>query len=128
VGYIQLHMEVHLQDNFGRFRAALDAAETAALKEVLAEVEEDAAMFAPYRLGDLAGSIHSRMLSSRHGFVAADADHAMPQEEGAVPHDIPNAFGRGFTVHHPGNPATHFMRDAMRGAADKIAARIGALM
>lgn len=33
-------------------------------------------------------------------------------EYGTRPHDIPNAFGFGFTAHHPGTQAQPFMRPA----------------
>jgi hypothetical protein len=33
-------------------------------------------------------------------------------EYGTRPHDIPNAWGLGFTVHHPGTSAQPFMRPA----------------
>lgn len=46
---------------------------------------------------------------AREAGVEATADYAAAVHEGAVPHDIRNAFGRGETVRHPGNKAQPWM-------------------
>jgi hypothetical protein len=112
---------VQWRDEFGRFAQALDTgaqrsqAEAGEIGAVLA------AALAPKRSGFLASTIHA----TGHGF-AADAGYAAAQEEGAGPHLIGAKFGstlvneaEGFgpvigPVEHPGNPATHFMRNALR--------------
>ena len=38
--------------------------------------------------------------------------------EGTVPHPIPNAFGRGTTVQHPGTEALHMLDDAAEVASE----------
>lgn len=45
--------------------------------------------------------------------IEALAEYAAAVHEGARPHDIPNAFGRGDTVWHPGNEANTWMRRAI---------------
>lgn len=79
-----------------------------------------AASFAPRRSGFLAGTVRP----NGHGFEAT-AGYAAAQDAGAGPHSIgapgqvlgneDDGFGpvKG-PVEHPGNPATHFMRDALR--------------
>lgn len=112
---------VQWRDEFGRFAQALDVgaqrsqAEAGEIGAVLA------AGLAPKRSGFLASTIRA----TGHGF-AAGAGYAAAQEEGAGPHLIGASFGstlvneaEGFgpvigPVVHPGNPATHFMRNALR--------------
>lgn len=112
---------VHWRDEFGRFAQTLDIG----AKRSQAEASEIgavlAAALAPKRSGYLASTIHS----NGHGFVVT-AGYGAAQEEGAGPHLIGAKFGstlvneaEGFgpvigPVVHPGNPATHFMRDALR--------------
>lgn len=44
--------------------------------------------------------------------------------EGTVAHEIPNAFGRGETVMHPGTEALHMLEDAGEIAADVVKAEL----
>jgi hypothetical protein len=47
------------------------------------------------------------------GFEAGPtAEYGAYVEEGTDPHDIPDAFGWGITVHHPGTPAEPYMGPA----------------
>lgn len=62
----------------------------------------------------LSGSIEGRMTSATAGVVHARAGHAGPQELGAGPHIIPNAFGRGLPVLHPGNAPQPYIRPALQ--------------
>lgn len=50
-------------------------------------------------------------------------------EQGTAPHLIPNAFGWGITVHHPGTPAEPYMGpafDRIEPVAVEAFARLGA--
>lgn len=68
---------------------------------------------APIRSGKLASSIKGRVVAGGEnlvvGFVEAEAPHAVFVEENTRAHDIPNAFGWGITVRHPGTTAQPFM-------------------
>lgn len=111
---------VQWRDEFGRFASALSIGAKRSQDEASQLGATLAAALAPKRSGFLAGTIHS----TGHGF-AAGAGYAAAQEEGAAPHTIgapgqtlaneEDGFGpvKG-PVLHPGNPATHFMRNALR--------------
>lgn len=45
--------------------------------------------------------------------IVNDKRYAAPVHEGSKPHLIPNAFGMGFTVEHPGNAANPWLRRAL---------------
>ena len=112
---------VQWRDEFGRFAQALDVGAQRSQAEASDVGAALAAALAPKRSGFLAGTIRS----TGAGF-AAGAGYAAAQEEGAGPHLIGTGFDAvlynptdGFgpvlgPVVHPGNPATHFMRDALR--------------
>ncbi len=112
---------VQWRDEFGRFASALSVGAQRSQEEASGIGAVLAAALAPKRSGFLASTIRS----TGHGF-AAGAGYAAAQEEGAGPHLIGTEFGatlvneaEGFgpvlgPVVHPGNPATHFMRDALR--------------
>lgn len=112
---------VQWRDEFGRFAQALDVGAQRSQKEASDIGAALAAALAPKRSGFLASTIHS----TGAGF-AAGAGYAAAQEKGAGPHIIApvrkqalyNAdddFGPvGGPVLHPGNPATRFMRQALR--------------
>lgn len=111
---------VQWRNEFGRFAEALDVGARRSQAEASDIGATLAAALAPKRSGFLASTIRS----TGAGF-AAGAGYAAAQEEGAGPHPIgapgqtlgneAEDFGpvRG-PVMHPGNPATHFMRDALR--------------
>lgn len=116
---------VHWRDEFGRFAQALDIGAQRSQKEAGEIGATLAAALAPKRSGFLAGTIRS----TGHGF-AATAGYAAAQEEGAAPHLIGAGFDKVLVgddfgpvlgpVTHPGNPATHFMRDALRLVNQRI--------
>lgn len=116
---------VQWRDEFGRFAQALDLGAKRSQSEASEVGAVLAAALAPKRSGFLAGTIRS----TGEGF-AAGAGYAAAQEEGAGPHLIGAEFnkvlvGDGFgpvlgPVVHPGNPATHFMRDALRMVNQRI--------
>ncbi len=109
------------RDEFGRYAQALTTAAQRSEQEAGEIGAVLAAGLAPKRSGFLASTIRS----TGHGF-AAGAGYAAAQEKGAAPHLIGASFGstlvnekEGFgpvigPVVHPGNPATRFMRDALR--------------
>lgn len=109
------------RDEFGRFAQTLNVGAERSQEEAGQIGAALAAALAPKRSGYLASTVHS----TGHGF-AAGAGYAAAQEEGAGPHLIGAGFDKvlvneaeGFgpvlgPVLHPGNPATHFMRDALR--------------
>lgn len=108
------------RDEFGRYAQVLDVSAQRSQKEAGEIGAVLAAGLAPKRSRFLASTIRS----TGHGF-AAGAGYAAAQEKGAGPHSIgapgqvlaneAEGFGpvRG-PVLHPGNPATHFMRQALR--------------
>jgi hypothetical protein len=75
----------------------------------LDDMAADAKRLAPVDTGELVLSVHADHAA---GQLVADADHAAAVEMGARPHDIPNAFGRGFTAQHPGTKAQPYLRPA----------------
>lgn len=116
---IGISARVQWRDEFGRFAQALDVGAKRSQEEASNIGAALAAALAPRRSGALAGSIHS----TGHGFATGALPEAEPQEFGAGPHSIGapgqvlagDDFGpvRG-PVQHPGNPATRYMRDALR--------------
>jgi hypothetical protein len=118
---IAVKTRVQWRDEIGRYAQRVDdGAEEAqgTLSQLGATL---AAALAPRKRGVLAGSIHS----TGHGFATGALPHALPQEEGAGAHPI-GAPGQtlgnkeeGFgpvkgPVLHSGNPAVHYMRNALR--------------
>lgn len=125
---------VQWRNEFGRFAQALDSGARRSQSEASEIGAVIAAALAPKRSSFLASTIHP----TGHGF-AAGAGYAAAQEEGAAPHAIgapgqvlgneADGFGpvRG-PVMHPGNPATHFMRDALRMVNQRLMGIIRANM
>lgn len=116
---------VQWRDEFGRFAQALDVGAQRSQAEASEVGAALAAALAPKRSGFLAGTIRA----TGAGF-AAGAGYAAAQEEGAGPHLIGVGFDKVLVgddfgpvlgpVVHPGNPATHFMRDALRMVNQRI--------
>jgi hypothetical protein len=115
---VGISTRVQWRDEFGRFAQTLNVGARRSQQQASEVGATLAAALAPKRSGFLASTIRA----TGAGFVAS-AGYAAAQEEGAVPHWIGweaevlmgDEFGpaRG-PVLHPGNPATHFMRDALR--------------
>lgn len=113
-----IHVVVHnarVRDDAGRFVAEVQQGAIAAardLAEKLADlIRAKILSKGLVRSGDLLASVGV----AAHGVTAEaydDSDHAAPLEEGAVAHDIPNSFGWGVTLHHPGNRAYRFVQEA----------------
>lgn len=85
-------------------------------------VARDARRYAPVDTGYLHTHIdpqpdpegrvgHRRVVAAGAG-MPPNADAPAYVEFGTRPHDIPNAFGLGFTVHHPGTEAQPYLRPA----------------
>jgi hypothetical protein len=114
----EMHVVVErarVRDDNGRFLSAVrDGAAAAArdLAEKLADLIR-AKILAKglIRSGDLLASVGV----AAHGVTAEaydDSDHAAPLEEGAVGHFIPNSFGWGVSLWHPGNHPYRFVQEA----------------
>ena len=135
MGDVGFSTRVQWRDEFGRFAQALDVGAQRSQSEASDVGAVLAAALAPKRSGFLAGTIRS----TGEGFVAG-AGYAAAQEEGAGPHLIGATFdavlaneAEGFgpvlgPVVHPGNPATHFMRDALRMVNQRLMGIIRANM
>lgn len=126
---------VQWRDEFGRYAQSLDVGAERAQSESSEIGAVLAAALAPKRSGFMASTIRS----TGHGFMAG-AGYAAAQEEGAGPHLIGTGFdsvlvneAEGFgpvlgPVLHPGNPATHFMRNALRMVNQRLMGIIRANM
>ena len=127
MGNIGFETRVQWRDEFGRFAQALDVGAQRSQEEASQVGAVLAAALAPKRSGLMAGTIRS----TGHGFAVGTA-YALAQEKGAGPHLIGATFGstlvneaEGFgpvmgPVVHPGNPATHFMKNALRMVNQRI--------
>lgn len=112
--------EFHFRDNFGRFMAACDAAGVRSAEEMGDLMERRARSLAPSgparkdygRRMKLRPSISTRHIDLKTVAIVAKAGHAGAIEEGAGPHMIPNAFGRGIPVLHPGNATQPYLMPA----------------
>lgn len=77
---------------------------------VLDDSKPDAERFAPVDSGDLFLSIG---VDHAAGTLFADTEYAAAVELGSEAHEIPNAWGTGRTVMHPGGPAQPYLRPAV---------------
>jgi hypothetical protein len=118
------------RNNLGQFIAACQRAATETVEEAIKEGEDLAKDFAPEghkkdpRTVTLREGMYHKMLSATSGEFGCRARHALPQEFGAVPHDITgnvtfwwDAEGRPWlpghnVIKHPGNPASPYLRPA----------------
>lgn len=123
---------VIVRDRFGQFIADIAGAATRSVEDALDVGVAAARARAPQRTGRLRGSFVPAILSRTSGVFLNTAPYAMAQDQGAVPHTIdahvsffwdragrrwmwPETYQRvtghpgADPIHHPGNPATHFM-------------------
>ncbi len=123
------------RNEFGRFIRACEQAAEASVLETVTDGADLAAALAPKRSGRLAASIKPFMLSSTSGVWGSNVKYAAAQEKGASAHTItayvsfywdkmgrqwlyPTTYQRltghprADPINHPGNPATHFLRDS----------------
>jgi hypothetical protein len=131
------------RNNFGQFIRECEQAAEATVEQTVTEGAEIAASFAPKRTLRLASSIKPFMLSRTSGVWGTNVPYAASQERGAVPHPIsayvsfywhkvgrqwlhPPEYERLFgfpgadPIQHPGNPATHFLRDSFQIMSRRI--------
>lgn len=122
----------------------LDAATAQAMRTSVELVAATAKELAPKKTSALEASIMPLPVSGSfsagtlEGEVAAGAPHALPQEEGARPHEIRPRYRRALRwpveggykfagkVNHPGNKPQPFMAPALERNAEDIAAEFGA--
>lgn len=124
---VPVTMRVYWRDPFGRFMRETDEGAADAIQAASRQGAALAKGFATRRSGAMADSIHP-IGSGMHGGWAADDSlpETEPQEFGAGPHEIPNSFGWGVTLEHPGNPAVHFMKRSFDIISAKLAAMVQA--
>lgn len=133
-----------LVEGLEMLESEIDAATTQAMRTSVELVAATARELAPKKTSELTESIQALPVTGSfsagtlEGEVAAGAAHALPQEEGARPHDIRPKFrrslrfpvegGYGFAkvVKHPGNKPQPFMAPALERNASDIAAEFGA--
>lgn len=124
--------QVIARDGMGRFIADIESAATRSVEDAIDVGQGAAREGAPMRTGRLRGSFATAILSRTSGVFFNTAPYAKFQDEGAGPHTIsayvsffwdkmgrmwmhPNTYERvtghpgADPIHHPGNPATHFM-------------------
>lgn len=119
---IEARMQVQFRNRLGQFAALCDAAGVSMARDMVETTAAFAHEEAPVGPGrhdygrrpKLTSSIHGRMTSAKAGVVEAKTGHALPQELGAGPHLIPNAFGLGIDVMHPGNAPQPYLSPALR--------------
>jgi hypothetical protein len=75
----------------------------------LDDMKPEAERNAPVLSGDLFLSIG---VDHAAGTLHADAPYAAAVEQGSSPHEIPNAWGTGRTVMHPGGKPQPYLRPA----------------
>lgn len=127
------------RDGFGRFIADVEGAATKVVEDALDAGVDAARAQAPIRTGRLRGSFKPAIISRTEGLFVNTAPYAEFQDQGAGPHNIdahvsffwdkmgrkwmwPETYLRktGYEgadpIHHPGNPATHFMLAGYKAA------------
>jgi len=97
-------------------QAYFDAISDDILEWLAGAIASDARRYAPVDTGYLSTHIwpshNNRRVTASGAGMPPNADAPACVEFGTRPHDIPNAFGLGFTVHHPGTEAQPFLRPA----------------
>jgi len=97
-------------------QAHIDAIQSELRHWLAEEVAHDARRYAPIDTGYLSTHIvvsddATRVVALGAG-LPPNADAPAYVEYGTRPHPIPNAFGWGITVHHPGTEAQPYLRPA----------------
>jgi hypothetical protein len=129
MGDIAVSNKVIARDEFGRFIAACKVAGSETMRDIANKGADLSRQFAPKghkpdpRTPRIVDSITSYSTATTAHWEA-DARHAIAQEQGAPPHEIPGdvsffweKMGRMWnpgknTIHHPGNPAHPYLRPA----------------
>lgn len=111
------------RDRFGQFARLLNEAGDRSIEEMREFAEDFAKALAPEDTGLLRSLINAVMQGRRQFVLRSDALYAKPVEEGSMPHQIPDAFGREEGVMHPGSGAQPYLRPtvpALRAASPGI--------
>ena len=139
-GGITVSTEVVVRDRLGQFIRDIEGAATKVVEESLKVGVAAARAQAPQRTGRLRGSFQPVVISRTRGLFINTAPYAAAQDQGARPHPItayvsfywdkvgrpwmhPDVYERvtghpgADPIHHPGNPATHFMLAGYRAMA-----------
>lgn len=113
-------LQVYIEDPTAQ--AHFDAIRVDILQWLAQAVARDARRYAPVDTGYLKTHINPHYdleLTPFRARVVAEGAGMPPDEDvpayvefGTRPHDIPNAFGMGFTAHHPGTDPQPFLRPA----------------
>lgn len=100
----------------------IDGAVIKFMHELGTRVEAAAKALAPVDTGALVSSIQLDM-EGKTAIISANTYYALYQEEGTGPHimdhgpyNIPGVDHPVDVVHHPGNPAVHYLRNALYSA------------
>jgi hypothetical protein len=135
---VAVSSRVIARNNLGQFIRACQRAATETVEEAIKEGEDLAKGLAPTghkadpRTVTLRAGMYHRMLSATSGEFGCKARHALPQEFGAVPHDITgqvsfwwDAMGRPWipgsnTIRHPGNAAQPYLRPAYSAVMARV--------
>lgn len=92
------------------------------------DVQAAAQVNAPVVTGTLMGSISTDITDDGLGFeVGPTAEYGGYVEEGTAPHPIPDAFGWGITVMHPGTSPEPYLAPAFDANMDSGLAAFGEL-
>lgn len=134
---VHVSNRVVVRNKMGQFIRECEDAAQRTVVEAINEGADLSAALAPKRTGALAASIVPLVLSRTSGVWGSSLKYAMPQEEGSVRHALPadvsfwwerearmwmppdvylrvTGYPGNDPIDHPGNPATHYLRDAYR--------------
>lgn len=138
MGSVAVSNQVTVRDNFGRFTRDIEDAGRRTVERLINMGARSARKKAPVRTGTLRGSIKPYMVSRTHGLWGSSLKYALPQEEGSAAHPLPSrvsfvwasgpwgkrpdrkwmwpetyerktGFPGADPIHHPGNPAVHYL-------------------
>jgi hypothetical protein len=118
IGDFRVRGRTYLRDDeTGQFLSAAAAGANLAVEEIvgaMADIVRGAIIaMTDVRTGELQNSVDPYVTGQGQAQVIIGAAHGAPLNMGAVAHWIPNAFGSGRAVWHPGNkPPMRFMEQA----------------
>lgn len=121
---IHVSNQVIARDDLGRFIADIENAAPRLIQASLDAGKDAAIAETPVNTGRLAGSFFTRLVSRTVGYLGNPTPYARWQDEGGDAHEqranvsfFWEEQGRMWepgrppqVIHHPGNPAHHFMR------------------
>lgn len=133
------------RNRFGQFIRAVEQAATETVLDTATQGAAASATLAPRRTGALAGSIKPFVVSRTAAVWGSNLKYALPQETGSVAHDLPanvsffweregrmwmtpdqylarTGYPGNDPIQHPGNPATHYLRDGYRSIRGRMLA------